>query len=400
MSSEQDLLRSLDDEPDTPSTVDIRRAISTARRRRLRRSAGYAGAAAVTAVAVTGASIATGVFGSDPSAPITQAATASAAPAWAPSSCTLERLAAPDKAPMAIIGGADPTGRYLVGRSYPKGGGYQAVLWQDGKPKKVALPGNVEEDLRAVNSSGTAVGFSYDSGGSVPYAYSNGEVTRLPGVQHGDAGAINDKGEILGSNADDKPIVWKSLTDAPATLPLPAGTKQAAASDLDEDGTIVGSIDYKRPYIWLPNGTHHELPMPVVDGKPVAVAQAHHISNGWVTGMASITDLGPKGLAKGAQDQLRAVTWNLRTGKVTATAALKRPADAVNAQGWQIGTDKEGHAALVTSKGTVTLPELAPATSPNGVSTIANAMSADGRLIAGQSDDKKDVIRPVVWHCE
>lgn len=317
----------------------------------------------------------------------------------APTACTLTRLPAPDKAPMAIIGAGDRTGRYLVGRSYPTGGGYQAVLWHDGAPEKVMLPGDREEDLSAVNSSGIAVGFSYDARGSVPYAYSDGKVTRLPGVRHGNAYAINDAGTIVGDNETEAPTVWKSLTAAPTKLPLPAGTKRARASDIDEDGTIVGSLDFKVPYVWLPDGTHRELPMPEVDGKPVAVAQAHNISNGWVTGMASTSELGPRGSAQQSESQLRAVRWNLRTGRVAVTAALTFPADDVNADGWQIGTDKTGHAVLVTASGTVALPDLATHRT-DGTATIANTMSDDGRLIAGQSDDKKGVIQPIVWHCE
>src|ERR1700754_4482161 len=125
MSSEMDLLRSLDDEPATPSTVNIERAISTARRRRVRRGVGYTGAAVVTAVAVPGVSIAGGVFaGESPSSslPIAAAPSASAVPAVAaPTSCTLDRLSAADNAPRAIIGPTDGTGQYMVGRSYPAG---------------------------------------------------------------------------------------------------------------------------------------------------------------------------------------------------------------------------------------------------------------------------------------
>ena len=61
MPSDFDLLRSLDAEPTAPSTVDVRRAIADGRRRRrIRRGAGYAGAATLTAVAVAGASVAAG----------------------------------------------------------------------------------------------------------------------------------------------------------------------------------------------------------------------------------------------------------------------------------------------------------------------------------------------------
>jgi uncharacterized membrane protein len=405
MSSEMDLLRSLDDEPDTPSTVDIKRAISTARRRRVRRGAGYAGAAVVTAVAVTGVSIAGGVFTRESpssSLPIAAAPSASAVLAVAaPTSCTLKRLPAADNAPMAIIGATDGAGQYMVGRSYPSGGGYRATIWHDGTPLAVAMPGDREENLSAVNSSGTAVGFSFDASGSVPYVYKDGKVTKLPGVRHGDAYAINNAGEIVG-DSEEAPVVWKSATAEPTKLPVPPGTKQARAADISEDGTIVGSIDYQRPYVWLPDGSHRELPIPSVDGKPAAIATAGYISGDWVSGVASASAGGTGAKVPGQKGKpvpFRGVRWNLSTGEVTVTAALPMAGNDVNASGWEIGTDKSGAAVLMTSSGTVTLPDLDKHT-PDGLATIPNAMSDDGRTIVGQSDDKKDVIQPIVWHCK
>jgi hypothetical protein len=96
---------------------------------------------------------------------------------------------------------------------------------------------------------------------------------------------------------------------------------------------------------------------------------------------------------------MRGVRWNLRTGEVTVTAALPMAGNDVNPSGWEIGTDKSGAAVLVTSSGTVSLPDLDKHT-PDGLATIPNAMSDDGRTIVGQSDDKKDVIQPIVWHCK
>src|SRR3954469_10687446 len=65
MPSEIDLLRSLDPEPPTPSTVDISRAIAAGRKRRMRRGVGYAGVAAVTTLVVAGVAVAVGQNGHD-----------------------------------------------------------------------------------------------------------------------------------------------------------------------------------------------------------------------------------------------------------------------------------------------------------------------------------------------
>jgi len=429
MPSESDLLKSLDDEPRTPSTIDVRRAITAGRRRVARRGLRYAGAAAATAVAVAGASVAGGLIGHAPQhpaatgaahtgstasarakAPYTIPGTAgwTAPPATAPTSCTLSKLTAPSNAPMALIAGADGTGRYLVGRSYPKAGGYQAVLWQDGTGRNVMVPGDLEEQLTDVNSAGTAVGWSYAGTtqadtGPVPYVDRNDKVLQLAGVRRGSAYAINDAGAIVGTDDDHHAaVVWPSATAKPILLPVPAGTKEAVARDIDEDGTTVGNLDNALPYVWFPDGTHRRLPLPSFDGRPAATAQVFSVRNGWATGVAT------NGVARsGAKDPAGAkatgigavpVRWNLRTGDVSVSGVLRFPASAVNAQGWQIGTDKQGRAVLVTGTGTVVLPELANHEA-DGMSTIPNAVSDDGRTIAGQSDDATGTIQAVVWHC-
>jgi len=416
-SSEVDILRSMDDEPDTPSKVDIWRAIDTGRRqKKRRRAAGYAGAAAVTALAVAGTAIAAGAFASKAS-PQVAASKASATvkpkpaytipgtPGWhapavtAPTSCTLEQAPIPDHLKMALISGADPTGHYQVGRSYPKDG-YQAVVWHDGTATNALLPGDLEESLRDVNSTGTAVGWSYaasgDSAFAVPYAYRDGKATRLAGTGRGSALAINDAGAIVGDDDKGTALVWPSLTARPIKLPVPAGTSKATANGIDEDGTVVGSLDEEKPYVWFADGTHRRLPMPDLGGKPALIAQAFDIRNGWVTGMASPASA--KDARGKSSARVWAVRWNLRTGEVQAVDKLQYPADSVNAQGWQIGNDKQGYAVMVTDAGTIRLPDLA-AHNADGTSTIANAVSDDGRTIAGQSDDASGTIKPVIWRC-
>ncbi|BCB77820.1 hypothetical protein GCM10022251_38570 [Phytohabitans flavus] len=412
MPSEIELLRSLDDEPRTPSTVDVQRAIATGRRRRARRAAGYTGAAAITVLAVAGASVvAAGVVRDAPpqagatGAPPTTSTTIETL-ATPPTSCVLERLPAPDGAPMALVSGADPTGKYLVGRSYPRPGGYQAVIWHDGKATKVMLPGDVEESLRDVNSTGTAVGWSYTSGAdgtySVPYAYHGGKVSKLPGVTRGSASAINDAGAIVGDDDEGHALRWPSVTAQPTRLPVPAGVSGAMAADIDEDGTVVGNLDHQLPYVWLPDGTHRQLPMPTLHGEPAATATATSIRNGWVTGTAT-NGLGRKGDAakdpSGAEAaKVVAVRWNVRTGEVRVFDGLKMGANATNAHGWQVGTDKQGRAVLVADDQAVVLPALDVRT-PDGLSNIPNTVSDDGRTIGGQSDDHSDTIQAVVWRC-
>lgn len=266
------------------------------------------------------------------------------------------------------------------------------------------LPGDLEEDLADVNSSGTAVGWSYAGGdtdsGPVPYVYRDGKVSRLPGVSRGSAYAINEAGAIAGDDGGGGPVVWPSATAQPIRLPVPAGTDRAAASDIDEDGTVVGTLNPDQmlvpsakgvgttiPYVWFPDGTHRQLPIPSLNGEKPLGASARSIRNGWVTGMAMTA--GQKGWA---------VRWNLRTGEVRAVEQLPSGVDAVNAQGWLIGTDHKGRAALFAGAAPVVLPPLA-SNQTDGLSVIASTISDDGRTIGGQADNSNDVIQAVIWHC-
>jgi uncharacterized membrane protein len=418
MSAETDLLRSLDPEPPMPSTVDISRAIAAGRKRRMRRGVGYAGVAAVTTLVVAGVAVAVGPNGRDggrprPATPPAASPAKSALPkgdytipgttGWAapaatpPSSCTIEKLPVPDGVRMAIVGGGDPTGSWFVGRSYPKGG-YQAVIWHGGAATKVMLPGDLEEDLVDVNAKGDAVGWSYlanktGDGAQVPYAYVGGKVVRLKGVDTGSANAINEAGAIAGAGGD-RAMVWPSATAAPTLLPVPEGTEKSAASDIDEDGTVVGSLDLKVPYVWFADGTYRALPLPKINGTEAVSARVFTIRNGWATGVADATVRSRAGAGN-----VTAVRWNVRTGEVRLDdRGWDDMVDATNAQGWAVGMIK-GRDTFVAGDHKIVLPEVAKHQAGT-LSTIANTMSDDGRVIAGQSDDASDTIRAVVWHCQ
>ncbi len=399
MPSDFDLLRPLDTEPRLPSTVDIDLAISTARRKRVVRGATYAGAATLTAAAIVGGVI---ISSSGPSAnptlpAATRTPTSTAKAANAPVSCTVEKLAVPNGKPSALISGSDPAGKYFVGRSYPDGGGYQAVVWHSGVGTEVQLPGDSEESLEDVNSSGTAVGWSYLSAGAFPFVYRNGKVTQLPSAQPAQASAINDAGAIAGDDGVHA-LLWPTASTSPTRLSVPSGTGTAKAVDIDEDGTVVGTLDNKVPYVWLPDGTHHALRLPDTDGKQFE-GRAFHIRDGWVIGVANEAGAKAASGAKKAQGQIEAIRWNLRTGEMQVVAQIDKSADAVNALGWQTGVAAQGGAQLLAGDKLVKLPGLAPI-KEDSLADIANTISDDGRTIGGQSNDASGTIQPVVWHCK
>ncbi|GAA2884552.1 hypothetical protein Acy02nite_17770 [Actinoplanes cyaneus] len=399
MPSDFDLLRPLDTEPSSPSTVDIPLAISAARRKRAIRGATYTGAVTLTVAAVTVGGLMIRSPGpattpAQPAATTTTTATAVKAPA----SCTIERLPVPDGARAALVFGADPTGKFFVGRSYPKAGGYQAVIWHNGVAEEVPLPGDEEELLHDVNTSGTAVGWSYIGENTpMPFVFRDGKVTQLPGVSSGSAYAINRDGKIVGDDGA-HPLLWSSPSAGPTQLPVPAGTQTAIATDIDDDGTVIGTLDNKVPYVWLPDGTHHALRLPDTDGKRFE-GRLFHLRNGWAVGVAN--EAGGKSASgeKKAQGKVEAIRWNVRTGEMTVVGQFDKSADAVNAMGWQTGVGKQGGAKLLADEHLIALPGLAPA-GGDRLADLANTLSDDGRTIGGQSDDANDNIQPVLWHCE
>src|SRR5690349_1234375 len=402
------ILGQLDDDPPAPSRVDVARALTDARRRRrIRRVGGYTAVAGVTALLLVGTSAVAGRWlnpvpsplGSSRTGPPATAALDAAPPA--PTTCALGELPLPDGRKMALVTGADPTGRFLLGRTYPAvnppggGMGLHVVIWDRRTPHIVALPGD-DQSLTDVNRSGVAVGSGWAGGGTTSYFYRNGTVAKLPGGDGAQVRAIDDAGTIVGTR-NDQPVIWRSVDRSPVVLPLPSGVTKGVAIDIDEDGTVIGvvgaDLTTQRPYVWLPKGGGHDLALPSgvppatgkSGGKPsraLTTASVFHISHGWVTGRVNAT----------------AVRWNLRTGETQILPDFGTAADNINRFGWQIGINTAGRAQFLADAAPVMLPELAPH-QPGGLSNIPTTLSDDGRTIGGQSDDRDGVIHAVVWTC-
>ncbi|MEO3930271.1 hypothetical protein ABGB07_41445 [Micromonosporaceae bacterium B7E4] len=239
-------------------------------------------------------------------------------------------------------------------------------------------------------------------------------MAKLQGVRRGSAYAILEAGAIVGADNARAALVWPSATAQPIRLPVPAGTSEATASDIDEDGTTVGTVDNARPYVWFPDGAHRKLSMPSLGGEPAATARVFSIRNGWATGVATNllrqAGVDPKpGLSpgqtgaagRGKDAMTAAVRWNVRIGEVRVFGELGVGAGSPNAQGWQVGTDKQGRAVLVADAdaATVVLPSLV-SHEPGGLTNIPTTLSDDGRTIAGQSDAATGTIQAVVWRCQ
>lgn len=404
MESDEDygvsLLRPLDREPAGPPAIDVARAIAAGRRRRFQ--IGLAGsAAAVVAVGlVVGASALVVQDTRRTPAPLAGApartgSSGSGAPsaAPAPNACTVARLPMPaGQGTTSVAGGGDPSGRYVLGRSYPTGNdNHPLIIWDNGQPRTIAMSGT-DQNFTDINSAGEAVGTSFGSTGEMSWAYQDGRLTRLAG-SNAEALGINEQGVIVGS-VDDKPAMWRSASAQPTMLALPSAGGSGTATGIDEDGTIVGRVqgapgNPALGYEWRPDGTGKELPAPTANGRPLNGYYASAIRNGWVIGKG---DMDSKSLG-----YLDLVRWNLRTGKIDVTKS-QGLAVTVNAQGWIAGDmDKGIHAGLLADGKQLALPNLDGA--PEEIANVAYVISDDGATLAGQAVAPNGEQEAVVWHC-
>jgi uncharacterized membrane protein len=411
------LLSRLDEPPLHPSTVDIMRAVRDGRRRRrIRRATRLAAAVMATVVVLVGVPVAAGalrhhrastVTGPAPSsAGASPSASASSSPMWQPvpntsppraglapnppTTCTLARLPVPDGVTMSIVTAEDPTGHYIAGRSYPRGGpanGYPIIIWHDGKPTVVTIPGN-DQSLEQITPTGDAVGQSYlDSGIQVAWAYLQGSLRRLEGT-NAEARGINTAGAIVGK-VGARPVVWRTQFEPAEQLPMPPGTTTGEAYGIADDGTIVGTLqgnDGEHAYVWRPDGSVSALPAPANPAGARFGERVFVLRDGWAGGLDTYGGS-------------RAVRWNLRTSAVTLVPALDISTEAVNRYGWTVGSDKQGYGVLQTDVGTVRLPPINKKVEPTD--NIASGISDDGRTIGGQAvlANADRTIVAVVWRC-
>jgi uncharacterized membrane protein len=309
-----------------------------------------------------------------------------------PTSCPVERLPVPARSVSDMVTGMDSTGRYIVGRRFLGGSGarFDMLLWDRGVLEVVALPGT-EQLPTAINSSGVAVGDSGDYPYGSAWVYRAGAATYLQGEGPTYAGGINNAGVIVGTEAGMRPVVWRSASGPPQPLPMPPGVWEGNAFAIDSDGTIVGTLHSQdtgldRAYVWRPDGSIRELPLPVIDGVEAVGADARSIAGDWVAGSAR----GPRGDV--------AARWNLRTGDVQTFPGLIGGGEAVSADGWLVGHNDHGQAVLATHPDTLALPDLN--NHNNRLANYAVAISSDGHLIAGDGSPSGGLPEPVIWRCD
>ncbi|MCD0444835.1 hypothetical protein LO763_14550 [Glycomyces sp. A-F 0318] len=322
---------------------------------------------------------------------------AAAAETGAPQACAIETLPIPEGLRFTFVTGMSDDGSVVAYRAYPADHGYERypLLYADGEVTEVPIPGE-DQQIADVNASGDGAGFTFLDG-VVPYAWRDGALVELAAEDGGEANGINERGDIAGARGQypQVPVVWPAGGEKPVDLPLPEGAGSGTATDIGEDGTVVGYYEDAEgdftPYAWDADGTGAHLPLP--DGVDPATAHAYvsDLNGDWASGYLSAPGLDGVG-----------VVWNLAEGTAEVTG-LGGPV-AVSAKGTAAG-DAFPHAAYQDQGGKpVELPGVwDPA--ENYFGDRADQISADGSVIAGnvyagEDADGRHVLNAVVWDCD
>ncbi len=406
----------LDEEPETPSTVDVRRAVLDGRRRTRRRALVRAGALAMAVGLLAGAALGVVAHQSPPGggaatvmpslAPsVTPSASQAAQAPPAPASCAVQRLPAPPGHQGVIVMGGDPSGRYLVGRSFGTDGNYHPLLWTDGALLQLDTKGtDAEVDGISVNSSGVVAWSAGQSSGDGyvyrTYRYAAGKVTELAAAKGFRVLRVDGSGTVYGideASADGTGhvrLVTVPVTGSPGVRDLQRTDTQGTPSvyDVGGDGTAVGVAANPKdapgsaPSVgvyWRPGGPLAPLPVPsgAANGtRPVAIAGS------WIAG-----------LTRPETDRTGGVRWNLDTGTVDLVEDVPT-IEAINRYGWVVGEDARAQPVALLGDRLIRLP-VPPGTVSGGAGAMAMTVSADGRVIGGQTSLPESVVA-VRWTCQ
>ncbi|MFI5938150.1 hypothetical protein [Actinoplanes sp. NPDC051494] len=395
------------DPPPGPSRVDVAETMRAgARRRRNRRVSSALAFTAVALVAVGGGSWAMASARRDPGRPLVPPA-ASTAPAPRKSvvpravSCEVTRLPT-GGIEKAVVSGADPSGRWIVGRTYPtRKFSYPLAIWKDSKlVESVEMPGQ-DQHLYDINSNGDAVGSSFgDSDHETAYAYVGGKLRTLKGG-NGTAGVITESGRIGGrlnepGALEGRAVVWDSASAEPELVPLPPGTTESGIVGIGEDGTVVftaGTDDGRSTgYLWLTDGTIRKLPLPAVDTHDLGRKKATSfspdaINGGWVSGTARY-------------ENEQGIYWSgyryrIADGRTELLGDVQNP-DVIAANGWIASGGSTP--VLFTGDTVVKLPGYGKGSREAGYEI--RGISDDGRTVAGYQSGVGLTNHPLVWRCE
>jgi hypothetical protein len=222
----------------------------------------------------------------------------------------------------------DPSGRYQVSSTLSSDVSSRmgAWIWHNGVGSRL-IPLTVGYlEVNDVNVRGETVGMAYSNNVSQHgWRIRSGKRTELPqppGVEDSRPLVLNASGEVAGNSAfgGGRAVAW-AADDTARVLAVPAGYDSTEATDLDEDGVVVGTAT-----------KHDESGMPT-DIRPVAWATDGDVR---VLPTADNGDGSVKAVRNGIAvggDSSGSVRWDLSTDARTVLSTVESSAVAVNAGG-------------------------------------------------------------------
>jgi hypothetical protein len=426
-------LREEQETPLGPSTIDVAAVVARGRRRvRVRRVVGAGCAVAVVAAVMTTVPVGAAMLRDRslpaPAGPAATPAAPSPSPSGPapPTACSVRRLA-PDLDGAAATG-VDPTGRQVLGRVRAGGSArHLGLIWKNGTMDKVEIPGT-DQAITAANAAGAAIAVGYVNGDRRGWVFVDGKIERLLAKTPTIPQAIAEDGTVVGyrfAGPDESlsfPVIWRVPRAGSEDLPLPPAVRFGRAVDIGPDGTVLGAVtdgpyERSRGYLWRPDGTLSQLPLPEIDGKPASGFMPLALGERWITGYAfpalamDVTD--PHGV-KGAEEAKQAdargamgkpgtvpplrlapvpALYDRTTGRFRLFPDVQMIIESGNARGWVVGQTFDGKPMLLSETGPLRLPTL------NDLDDhVATGLSDDGRVIVGHAW-RGGRTYALVWSC-
>ncbi|MCX5233561.1 lamin tail domain-containing protein [Streptomyces sp. NBC_00233] len=308
--------------------------------------------------------------------------------------CSREVISGPAGLTAKTLEAGDPSGRYQAGRAVDSADVEHLVLWTDGVAEDLGVPALGANSFPSdVNGHGEIVGNVFMDGNWRGWRRRGGQFTpvTLPAsALTADAVAINGNGEMAGTSfraayaQDGRATVW-STDNSARELTRPAGFNDARALDIDDDGTVIGTVsllDYdtattldQRAVAWFPDGTWRFL-----NGiRPTDQTEAKAIRNGRVVGTTASGGI---------------LAWNAVSGDVTQLSPEGRPVE-VNSTGSVTTTNLE---LILPSGVRRPLPIFDP------VHGGASRVLTDANIVYGKAsyydEDLQATVAPLLrWNC-
>jgi probable HAF family extracellular repeat protein len=154
----------------------------------------------------------------------------------------------------------------IVGSAFGAGYGSRGVMWQNGAIVELGdLGGDQGCVPSAINEQGHVTGYGFTADGrTAPFLWADGVIRELAGIPEGQAFAINDRDQIVGTMYDGE-VTRGFLFDHGQVTPIGSPSGTTVAAGINNVGQVVGGFDNHgsgAAFLW-DHGVLHPLPDPI-----------------------------------------------------------------------------------------------------------------------------------------